>query len=77
VHGRSDSGWTVRHASLRLAGGLGIETTVDDAVVDLVRALDGRPLASLLATVPPAGREDVLRVVRGLLELGLLVAVEK
>ena len=73
---RSPEGWQLAHARLRLTGGLPFETSVDDSVLDLVRNLDGRPLASLLAPLPPAERAEVVAVARGLVELGFLVPVE-
>ena len=73
---RSPTGWQLAEARLRLTGGLGFETTVDDSVLELVRNLDGKPLASVLATMPPADRPEVIAVARGLLELGFLVPVE-
>ena len=73
---RSQEGWQLAHAALKLTGGLPFETTVDESVLELVRTLDGRPLAALLATMPPPERVEVLAVARGLLELGFLVPVE-
>ena len=73
---RSPTGWQLAHARLRLTGGLRFETSVDDSVLELVRNLDGRPLASLLAPLPPAEQVEVIAVARGLVELGFLVPVE-
>ena len=73
---RSPTGWQLAQARLRLTGGLPFETSVDDSVLELVRALDGRPLASILATMRPDERPEVIAVARGLLELGFLVPVE-
>ena len=73
---RSATGWQLAQAQLKLTGGLPFDTTVDESVLELVRELDGRPLASVLATVTPAERPEVIAVARGLLELGFLVPVE-
>lgn len=73
---RSPTGWQLAHAALKLTGGLPFETSVDESVLELVRNLDGRPLASVLARMTAAERAEVLVVARGLLELGFLVPVE-
>ena len=51
---RSPTGWQLAQARLGLTGGLSFETSVDESVLELIRALDGRPLASVLATMRPA-----------------------
>ncbi len=73
---RSPTGGQLAHAGLKLTGGLPFETSVDESVLELVRSLDGRPLASVLATIPPDERPEVTAVASGLLELGFLVPVE-
>ena len=73
---RSPTGWQLAQARLRLTGGLPFETSVDESVLELIRELDGRPLASVLATMRPDERPEVIAVARGLLELGFLVPVE-
>jgi hypothetical protein len=73
---RSPDGWELAHAALKLTGGLELETSVDESVLELVRKLDGRPLESVLATMTQAERVKVTAVARELLELGFLVPVE-
>ena len=70
---RGPGGWRLVRAGLCLTGGLPFETTVDATVLELVRSLDGRPLASHLAPMPKSERAETLEVARGLLELGFLV----
>ena len=55
---RSPDGWQLAHAALKLTGGLQFETSVDESVLELVRSLDGRPLASVLATMPEDERRQ-------------------
>ena len=73
---RSPDGWDLAHAALKLTGGLEFETSVGESVLELVRKLDGRPLASVLEAMPEDERAKVTAVARELLELGFLVPVE-
>ena len=73
---RSQTGWQLADARLRLTGGLPFETGVDESVLELIRDLDGRPLASVLAAMTPGDRPEVVAVARELVELGFLVPVE-
>ena len=73
---RSPEGWELARAALKLTGGLQFETSVDESVLELVRNLDGRPLASVLEQIPEDERAKVTAVARALLELGFLVPVE-
>lgn len=73
---RSPEGWELARAALKLTGGLQFETSVDESVLELVRNLDGRPLASVLEELPEDEQADVIAVARELLELGFLVPVE-
>jgi len=73
---RSPDGWQLAHAALKLTGGLQFRTSVDESVLELVRSLDGRPLASVLDAMPEDERAKVSAVARKLLLLGFLVPVE-
>jgi hypothetical protein len=73
---RSPDGWQLAHAALKLTGGLQFRTSVDESVLELVRSLDGRPLASVLDTMREDERAKVSSVARKLLLLGFLVPVE-
>ncbi len=73
---RSPDGWQLAHAALKLTDGLQFKTSVDESVLEIVRSLDGRALASVLDAMPLAERAKVIAVARKLLVLGFLVPVE-